>query len=262
MVTSDFHTHTRRCRHAQGDVSEYVQNAAKTGLRRIGISDHIPFPDNRWIEERMDYSERDDYLADIIFAREQFPELQIFAGYEAEYVPEFESYFQNEILHGGMIQYLALGQHYFLEDGSWKSSYGGILLPDDLENYTNILIRGMESGLFAFVAHPDLFGNSYPAWDDACALQSHRIAQKAAELQLPLEINGYGFSKKPLITNQGARRMYPWEPFWEIVSHYQVPVIINSDAHSPLAVRGNFSQAITLAQRYHLRVCNDSIQFS
>ena len=56
-ITENLHTHTYRCKHAEGDVNDYCREAAKAGLSIVGISDHVPFPDNRWLDVRMHYSE-------------------------------------------------------------------------------------------------------------------------------------------------------------------------------------------------------------
>ena len=55
-----------------------------------------------------------------------------------------------------------------------------------LELYEESAIEGMESGLFAYLAHPDLFMRSYPEFDRHCKLVSRHICRTAARLNLPL----------------------------------------------------------------------------
>ena len=44
-IKVNLHTHTDRCRHAVGSVSDYCLEAQKYGLEILGFSDHGPFPD-------------------------------------------------------------------------------------------------------------------------------------------------------------------------------------------------------------------------
>ena len=39
-----YHTHTSRCGHANGEDEEYVVNAIKAGIKRLGFSDHVILP--------------------------------------------------------------------------------------------------------------------------------------------------------------------------------------------------------------------------
>ena len=43
MFTKSFHTHTTRCRHAEGEDREYVLEAVKSGMTVLGFSDHSPY---------------------------------------------------------------------------------------------------------------------------------------------------------------------------------------------------------------------------
>ncbi|MDP2791052.1 MAG: PHP domain-containing protein [Rectinemataceae bacterium] len=66
---NNYHTHTFRCRHAEGDVVDYVAAAQKAGLEEIGFSDHCPHPDGRWRENRMDMADLPSYLEALAAAR-------------------------------------------------------------------------------------------------------------------------------------------------------------------------------------------------
>ena len=112
----------------------------------------------------------------------------------------------------------------------------------------------MASGLFTFVAHPDLFGHSYLPWDENTIACSHAILQAASALSIPLEINGNGF-RQPMINVEDKQRcVYPLEPFWELATGYDILVIINSDAHAPEDILANTSDAYALAEKYRLKV--------
>ena len=84
-----------------------------------------------------------------------------------------------------------------------------------LELYEESAIEGMESGLFAYLAHPDLFMRSYPEFDSHCKLISRHICRTAARLNIPLEYN-IGMMDH----NQAFGTLtYPHPEFWHIAVH-------------------------------------------
>lgn len=76
----NLHTHTARCKHAVGNVFEYVHTAAKQGFRVLGITDHAPFPDHRIPNIRMDFSELDDYICEVREAQIVYPSIRVLLG--------------------------------------------------------------------------------------------------------------------------------------------------------------------------------------
>lgn len=254
ILRGNYHTHTCLCRHADGMPIDYAREAVRQGLSILGISDHTPLPDDRWLDVRMAMKDLPAYLESIQLAREKFPQLILLTALECEYIPEYHHFYEDELLGRLQMDYLICAQHWFLHDGHWLGCFGQSNTPERLASYTNHLLQAMETGLFAFVAHPDIFGNDYPAWDASAKTSARAIAQSAADLNLPLEINGLGFRRDPVQTPDGPRTMYPWTPFWETAAEYNISVIINSDAHRPVDVTGNMTDACALAQRLHLPI--------
>ena len=76
MIKNNYHTHTRYCGHAKGEVEDYVKQAVKLNMQELGFSDHAPIPlnhgmtDSEWEEnycyENMDMATFDKYLDDVI----------------------------------------------------------------------------------------------------------------------------------------------------------------------------------------------------
>jgi len=46
----NYHSHTYRCKHANGEVVDFVRAASKAGLEIFGVSDHAAFPDDLGLE--------------------------------------------------------------------------------------------------------------------------------------------------------------------------------------------------------------------
>jgi histidinol-phosphatase (PHP family) len=251
-LTKNYHTHTYRCQHATGDVPDYCRAALEQGLTVLGISDHTALPDNRWPGIRMDIHDLPEYRQAIDEARDSFPQLTILKGAECEYADEYAAFYRETLLEQHQFDYLIGAVHFFPMHGEWIGSYGGADTIASLRAYTDHFIESMESGLFAFMAHPDLFGNSYLSWDINTIAASRDIFTAAAALRIPLEINGYGLRKQHIDTPEGKRRMYPWLPFWELAADYDIRVIVNSDAHRPEDVSSNMVEAAEIGERYGL----------
>lgn len=252
----NYHTHTFRCQHAEGDVVDYAKMAVEKGLKVLGITDHTALPDNRWLGMRMDIAELDDYIQAIERAQIEYPELTILKGMECEWTPEYHNFYEDVLLGELDFDYLILGCHFFPYNGSYIGSHGDITDAKRLLAYTEFLIKSMETGLFSFVAHPDLFGLPYLSWDENTEAASHDILMAAQELKLPLEINGYGLMKRRVETPQGQRTAYPWLPFWEIGREYDLDVIVNSDAHFPDFVDLGLQEGLQIVEKLGLNLAN------
>ncbi len=251
-LNRNFHTHTYRCKHASGDVADYCQAALENGLSVLGMSDHTALPDHRWSNVRMEMEELPSYCSAIDQARVDFPELTIIKGMECEYADEYTSFYQDTLLGELQFDYLVGAAHYIPVGNSWKSSFGGIESAADLRTYANYMIQSIESGLFAFMSHPDLFGNSYLSWDQEAIAASQDIFEAASALKVPLEINGLGMRRGKVDTPQGKRNPYPWLPFWEMAADYGIEVVVNSDAHRPEDIVGNMKEAAAIAEKFGL----------
>lgn len=254
----NYHTHTYRCHHALGDAVDYAKMAVAQGITVLGITDHTPLPDNRWPSMRMSLEEFPNYLQAIEQAQELYPQLTILKGLECEYAPEYHGFYQDLLDQWGL-NYLILGAHFFPCDGEWLGSHGSIISAKRLLAYADYVIKSMESGLFAFVAHPDLFGITYLDWDQDAEACSRDILVAAEELKIPLEINGYGFRKPKVMTQSGQRPTYPWLAFWEVAAEYQISIVATSDAHHPQDVAGNITDGLLIAERLKLGVADLSV---
>lgn len=250
----NLHTHTFRCKHAVGEVADYVEAAKAKGLSVLGFADHTPLPDNRWLFMRMGKAELPGYVRAIEEAQAAFESMTILKGMECEWAREYHSYFQEVLLDQYGLDYLVLGCHFFPYNGGWQSSHEAIYDAAHLSAYVDHLIESMRSCLFTFVAHPDLFGLTYLNWDANTAAAARDIILAAKELNLPLEINGHGLKNKLIETASGLRPAYPWLPFWELAAEHGVLVVVNSDAHNPRHVEQGLADGLQIAEDLGLTV--------
>ncbi|MDD3695244.1 MAG: histidinol-phosphatase [Lentisphaeria bacterium] len=257
MLRANFHTHTRLCKHASGDVADYCQAALDSGVSVLGFTDHCPHPDSRWSEVRMDMSDLPTYVDDIEKAVLDFPKLHILSGLECEFVPELSD-FQREYFLGELgLDYLLGAAHFYWHKGEFHNIYGQLMDAEQLDAYAEYLCDTMRSGLYMALAHPDLFAMSIWQWDQAAESCSRRILQCAQDCAMPLELNAYGLRKPAKEYAEGIRRMYPVAQFWQLAAEYDIEVLASSDAHQPEDVWGNTDDCYEIAEKYGLKVINE-----
>lgn len=247
---SNFHTHTRLCKHGEGTPLEYALQAQKEGCSALGFSDHCPYPksfneDYKFM--RMDLEEIPLYKAMVQEARDavSFP---VYTGYECEFDPSYKSWYE-ELLGTHKADYLILGPHY-LSEGTAHIGTFDLDSPQKYIKYVDQIIQGLSTGLFSFLAHPDLMMAKRQVWDENSHSYMKAILDAAVDLKIPLEINGAGIGREPSDTPAGMRYAYPYVEFWEMVKDTECRVVCNSDAHRPKDVIMNAWKARDFAGRF------------
>ena len=256
-MKANYHTHVYRCGHASATEIEMVEQAIQVKLDELGFSCHIPLPHLRLHllksmkychnvhsvlslaksivmngpGMRMTFKEKDEYLKSIEKCQKKYGhELKIYKGFEAEYLESYLEYYKKLLKED--VDYLILG-HHFDTYVSYSCSYAirGIS-QKKIERYVNQAIKAMESGLFLYFAHPDLFLKGYDHWDDFAIEQTKRLLSAAKKLDVILEINGAGLRNNPLNFNNEKKQGYPNLYFWNLAIKNGNKIILGLDAHS------------------------------
>lgn len=233
----NYHSHTKRCGHAEGEDEEFVLSAIKNGYKIYGFSDHVMLPGIDQPGIRGNYEKyAEDYFKSIRSLQEKYKDqIEIHLAFEAEwYFEDYADYYDN-LLRSGTLDYMILGQHCFLDKTSHSLIFYGQL--QDKKQATRMyvydLISGMKSHNFIYVAHPDLFMQWYGTWDSFAEKMSREIIEAAKEEHMILEIN-MGPSRWGKRTDgEDFEVAYPNEQFWHLVKEYGVPCIIGVDNHRP-----------------------------
>lgn len=234
MIKANYHTHTYRCKHAEGDIEEYVKAAAAGGIQTLGFSEHMPLPNDRWVHAHLEASQLDEYVSAVRSCSERYrSELTVLTGGECEYVKEDHAWYEDVLLGEYQLDYLLGAPHWIPTEGTWK----GYTYLDDVRgliDFASYCMDAISSGLFSYFAHPDVFMVGYKTWDEnarACALD---IMDAALEYRLPIELNTYGLRKSKIRSfEEFEHSLYPDADFWRLAEEKQVPMIIGSDAHRP-----------------------------
>ena len=230
----NYHTHTKRCKHADGSEIEYIEAAIEAGFQELGFSDHSP-----WVYQssyhprmRMELNEFSDYIECITALEEEYKDkISIKLGLECEYFPKY-MYWIKEILEQGILDYVIFGNHYH-ESDEYGEYFGECSTKKSLDLYYEDLCKGMDTGIFSYVCHPDLFMKNYLNFDKYCEEISYKICRKAKEMDMILEYNLNGVELCEIF----QREAYPRKEFWEIASKVGCKVIIGIDAHKPSSIK-------------------------
>jgi histidinol-phosphatase (PHP family) len=251
-IKENYHTHTELCKHATGNVDDYARIASEEGAEVLAFTDHVPFPDDRWRKVRMSMGELSYYEDQIAQAVEKYPHMNIIKGAECEYDVEYEDYFRSLREEKGF-KCLVAGLHWFPFEGEWIG-IRQIKNAEMLHAYSEHAVKAIKSGLFNYLAHPDVFGYVWSMWDEDSTAASLRILEAAEACKVPLELNGYGLRKKKVPDVDGERRPYPMMKFWELAEEYNITVICNSDAHRPEDVLASIDECREIADKFNLKV--------
>lgn len=247
---NNYHIHSKYCKHAKGELFEYLDFAIKGNLKEIGISDHMPLSKNllksfyRFIEKsgslssRMDMNEIQKYLSEIDVLKKN-DKIKVFSGFECEYNSfdlDYLEYLKSQV------DYLNLGVHYVYKDKLLYDFMNNLVTDgensrniqlSDIEIYTENCVKAISSGLFNVLVHPDVFMKNFDndIIDENIKKWSKRIIEAAIENKVLLELNTSDIFKAK---KKNRRIRYPSDSFWKIVSEYKdAKILIGTDAHQP-----------------------------
>ena len=230
-MIANYHTHTLRCGHASmEDEREYIEAAIKAGFCELGFADHTPMPIPidmdpaecaRFLGIRMAMTQTEDYVNKLLALRAEYKnDIKIHIGVEVEYIPET---FDTLIGYLGEFptDYIIMGQHFNTVVTENITYFGAETRSKKvLKNYVDLVIRGISTGKFTYVAHPDLCNFHGPI--EIYEGEMTRLIEASKRYNTPLEINLLGLN---------SMRHYPNTVFWSLASDIGCDVVIGSDAH-------------------------------
>lgn len=246
-MIANYHTHTSRCHHAEGTEEEYIQQALEGGLQILGFADHTPywFPNGYYSTFRMLPEELPEYVDVHMQLRKKYADkLELHLGVEAEYYPAYFAELLQHLRDNG-VEYLLLGQHF--PGNEIGEPHNSVPTTDEkhLERYCSQVIEAIHTGVFTYVAHPDVM--KFVGEDAAYRRQMRRVCQAAKSCDIPVEINFLGLREG---------RNYPDPRFWELAGQEGCKVIFGSDAHSPDVVvdKQTEQRALDMVKTYGLNL--------
>ena len=177
--------------------------------------------------------------------REEYRDrIRIDIGFEMEYYATFFKEMLERAVSLGA-EYLILGEHFVEEYPA--GAYSGDKTESEafLGQYVDAVIEAMGTGVFTYLAHPDLI--FFVGENTVYEREMRRLCQAANRLGVPVELNFLGIR---------AKRNYPDERFWRIAGEEGCEVVFGFDAHDPMSAydEESLKKAEQMVEAYGLRV--------
>ncbi len=251
----DYHLHTVRCRHAQGRMEEYCEEARRKGLEEIGFADHFPLDLLGFIppiKVTMEGKELPEYIEDVYRLQIKKGNPGVKLGIEVDFLPGSEQIMRRE-LAPYLFDYV-IGSVHFL--GNWdftnpEAAHEYDKLNDEeilglYEEYYEVIEKMVKSNLFDIAGHIDVIKKfGYRPFKDIHYLLN-RVSSLLSEADLCIEVNTAGFYAP-------VQEFYPGVDMLKLCYNKKIPVTLGSDAHRPADVGRDFKKAASLLKEIGYR---------
>ncbi len=237
----DSHTHTRFCKHAEGEPVDYAKAAWRHGLSGLMVTCHNPFPDGLAASTRMALDQLPEYVERTFQAQEQWKgKVDVRLGLEVDFFHGYEGWLE-QLLLSQPFDYVLGAVHPQLSEFQQRFSLNRPL--EFQRAYFRVLADAAESGLFDCLAHPDVVKIVVPeAWDPTNIMDEVcRALDRIARTGVALEVNTSGVYKE-------LPEMNPFPAMLREMRARNIPVVIGSDAHRPERVGDLFLDALDLVE--------------
>lgn len=240
----DYHIHTTLCKHATGEMEDYVEVALRKKIPAIGFSDHLPFDESFMKNLSMERDELEGYMASIPQLEKRFG-IRIYRGIEADYYPGQQKEIR-ELLEKYPFDYVFGSVHYINGWGFDNPKFLTEWEKHDINKvylayYKNVTAMA-ETGLYDIVAHIDLVKKFSYLPTRPFDEEINEVILSVKKANMILEVNTSGL-RKPV------HEIYPSEFILKVARDYDVPVVVGSDAHRPQDVGADFGKARELLKK-------------
>jgi histidinol-phosphatase (PHP family) len=221
-------------------MEEYVERAIERGLRHIGFADHNPLPDGLGANVRMAESELDGYVQSVLDLRRRYQgRIEVLLGLEMDYIEGLETYLRKQVASHPW-DYIIGSIHYLdaeCRQISWPRNFTGETAWL-YGRYFELVRKLAGSGLCDIIAHFDVPKRSGRAHSEREAGDITRTLKEIHRAGLSMEINTSGY-RHPELARPDT---YPTRTIIAEAIALGIPVLVNSDAHSPDDVALKFDE--------------------
>lgn len=259
MLKTNYHTHTKYC-DGSGRLREFIEAAIAKRFDILGISPHslYPFSSTWHIASR----NIPTYLKKIRKLKDEYQDsITLLAGFEADYIegltfPDSDFYSSLDVDYLiGSVHYIVTSSGSFTIDGSASEVKKGIKkffnsdAKNAINNYFYTQRKMLESCKFEILAHPDVCrrrNNELHLFDESDKWYKSEIEATVDVIRkagVIVEVNTGGWARGSL------EDVYPSAYFLERLFEKGVPVMVNSDAHSPDLLDFSFNEAYKIIKK-------------
>ena len=247
QMLTDSHIHTALCKHADGEIADYVESARQKGLTEICMTDHAPAPDGYDARHRMDITQFPSYRDTIRKLRQEKKDktLTVLYGVEADYYKGCEEFLRPWLAEQDFD--IVLGSIHYIEAWGFdnpeeRTIWDSVDIPNTWKEYFGLLCKLAKTGLYDVVGHLDLpkkFGHK------PSDLILKEIVKPAldciAKANMTIELNTSGL-RKPV------QEIYPSLTILQMARERNIPICFGSDSHQPDEIAYAFDKALKLAK--------------
>ncbi len=242
----DYHVHTRFCKHAEGEMEEYIETALENGITEICFSDHIPLPNGFDAMHRMSIADMEQYLEKVTILKRRYREISILFGIEADYIEGFEEYLEN-FLSGYPFDLVIMSIHFIKRwpPGQWvfDFQYTKQTIRQRYKDYLYVMLKGIKTGLFDIVGHLDLVKRPRFSIIDNNKRELIQVLDAVNQAGMSIEFNLSGLFRP-------INDFYPSLDILEMIVGKGIPIVMGSDAHKPEHVGMYFDEVLNYLFNY------------
>lgn len=257
-MKKNFHSHTVYCNHSDLTVEESIRLHREAGYTVLGISEHAPIP-GYTDSYRLQEDQVDEYINEVREAAKRAEGIEVLCGVEAEYIVGDREHLEYLRELRKKADYLVMANHIVgdLKGGDFVHFSRNNPEPKHLKMNAQLIREGWNTGLFAFIAHPDSILKRY-RWDRYAHEMAHEIGRFAQESGAILEINANGIRYGGNRSEDEGTHAYTNLNFWRIVGEYRVNVIVSGDTHFARDITDTcLDEAVEVAKAMGLNIVED-----
>ncbi len=242
----DYHIHTKYCRHARGELEEYVQAALSKNLDEMGFSDHfiMTYLPPQTVQD--DYCMKEEelplYIDQAHALQDKYRNIIIKLGIEADYYTGKEKEIQ-KLLNPFKFDYIYGSIHVVedqvIDDDRYRKKLHGHEIFELYEKYFLIQKKAVQSGLFDIMAHFDLPKKYGDRPHKSINELVEGVVEALAKKKVCVEVNTGGL-RKPV------KELYPSVEILRSFCENDIQVTLGSDSHQPSEVGWEIDRTLQL----------------
>ncbi len=242
----DYHVHTPFCRHAHGEMADYIESAIEKGIVEVCFTDHIPLPNGFDAAHRMCLEDMDKYMDEIRKLREMYTGISILIGIEADYIEGYEKFLE-DFFFRYPLDLVIMAIHFIKgwPDNSWvfNFSYSEESIPRIYHEYFEAMCKGIKTGLFDVVGHLDLVKRPRYRIKETNSADIDKVLDCVQKKGMGIEINTSGLRKS-------IGETYPGFDIVEGAAKKGIPMIVGSDSHTPQQMGSQFYDVLKEVSKF------------
>ncbi len=251
MIIANFHTHSAYC-DGRGEPEKYIRKAIARGLQVLGFSSHAPVPyKSFW---NMKVEKVDHYLETIARLKQRYQkQLEIYTGLEIDYLPGdkrniFQKYPLDYRIGSVHLFYQPGDSRYYSIDGTdaeFRETLEVLFqgqIAALVQQYYRYLCRMVTEHQPEIIGHLDVIkknNDSGKYFSEKEAWYQEAVAELLAVIKARgsiVEVNTGGISRGY------TQEVYPSPWILKKCCQLGIPVMINSDAHTPEHIDSNYAE--------------------